>query len=453
MECTKILAEELANINHLRTEDCKCLRMLITDFFAASFAGYGVNRDFNRQVETVVMGPCLMDADKGASVFMSSQKIQRTKAAFMNAVYAHGAELDDGHKGAMGHAGTHVIPAVFALAEELKASWRDTLLAIAVGYEAYIRVSSAAQPGMVKRGFHSTGMAGAIACAAGCGKLYGLDAEGMENAMALATTMSGGLLSYGDSRPEIKPLNPARAAEAGLLAASFANEGMKGPAEALEGPNGWFHAVTDHVNHDKLLRKESDPLLMHGCYYKLYPSCRHTHCGIEAAIDLHSQAKLEEIENIKVFIYPNAIKLAGQISYPATQDETKFSIKYTLAQGLLKGSYGIQDMKPQQAPEEVNRLIKLIELVPDEGMEKIEDGIRGARVLIEKKDGSQVESTVMVPKGDPEKPLGIQDIEAKLLKCSEGLISSEQYEELKEYIRKCDSSETFSYPGFLTKQV
>lgn len=39
------------------------------------------------------------------------------------------------------------------------------LIALAIGYEAFIRLSSTAQPGMVKRGFHSTGMAGALACA------------------------------------------------------------------------------------------------------------------------------------------------------------------------------------------------------------------------------------------------------------------------------------------------
>ena len=69
----------------------------------------------------------------------------------------------------------------------------------------------------------------------------------IEDAIALATTLSGGLLSYGDSRPAIKPLNPGKAAENGVFAAMLAKEGVKGPTEALEGPNGWFHAVTDEI--------------------------------------------------------------------------------------------------------------------------------------------------------------------------------------------------------------
>ena len=130
-------------------------------------------------------------------------------------------------------------------------------------------------------------MAGTLADAAACARLYHLDAQGIEESIALATTMSGGLLSYGDSRPAIKPLNPAKAAENGLFAAQLAANGMRGPEEALEGPNGWFHAVTDEV-HEEYLRG-SDHLLLHDCYFKLYPSCRHTHCGIEAGIKLRGR--------------------------------------------------------------------------------------------------------------------------------------------------------------------
>lgn len=197
------------------------------------------------------------------------------------------------------------------------------LLALATGYEAYIRISSAAQPGLVARGFHSTGVAGTLACAAACARLYHLDAQGIEDAIALATTMTGGLLSYGDSRPAIKPLNPGKAAENGVFAAMLANAGVQGPSESLESQNGWFNAVTERYDADCL--KGSDHLLLHDCYIKLYPSCRHTHCGIDAGVALHEKVNASDIKSVNVNIYPNAIKLAG-IPYPKDQDETKFSI-------------------------------------------------------------------------------------------------------------------------------
>ena len=395
-------------------QDKDQLLTLIIDFFAAAFAGYKQNRKFNEAVEKVVYG---QGGAEESCVFFQGKKYPARIAAFMNAVYGHGAELDDGNKKAAGHAGVHLIPAVFALAEKLGSSKEDVLTALAGGYEAYIRISSAAQPGLVARGFHSTGMAGTLACAAACARLYHLDAQGIEDAIALATTMTGGLLSYGDSRPAIKPLNPGKAAENGVFAAMLANAGVQGPTEALEGPNGWFHAVTDQV-HEEYLRG-SGHLLLHDCYFKLYPSCRHTHCGIEAAVHLSGRVDPAEIDKIRVHIYPNAIKLAG-IRYPKDQDETKFSIYYTLACALRNGKYGIADMDPPNLSEDIVALIGKTELIPDETMEDRARGIRGARLEIVKKNGETVEETVLVPKGDPEKPLTRADIIEKLKVCAQG---------------------------------
>ena len=351
---TTELAKDLYAINNLTEKDIKQIHMLMTDFFAAAYAGYKQNRKFNEALEAVIFS---QGGTEESKIIFHEKKYPARLAAFMNSVYGHGAELDDGNKKAAGHAGVHLIPAVFALADKLENSNEDVLIALATGYEAYIRISSAAQPGLVQRGFHSTGMAGTLACAAACARLYHLDAQGIENAIALSTTMSGGLLSYGDSRPAIKPLNPGKAAENGVFAAMLANEGIQGPTESLEGRNGWFHAVTDEV-HEEYLKGE-DHLLLHDCYFKLYPSCRHTHCGIDAAISLHYKVVAEEVDKINVYIYPNAIKLAG-IKIPKDQDETKFSIQYTLACAFLNGSYGIDDMDPPRLTEEVRNIIEKI---------------------------------------------------------------------------------------------
>lgn len=409
---TTTLARDLYAIKTLSPRDREQLRTLIVDFFAAAYAGYGQNRAFNRAVEQVVYA---QGGAEESTVLFQARKYPARLAAFMNAVYGHGAELDDGNKKAAGHAGVHLIPAVFALGEKLRSSNEDVLLALATGYEAYIRISSAAQPGLVRRGFHSTGVAGTLACAAACARLYHLDAQGLEDAIALATTMTGGLLSYGDSRPAIKPLNPGKAAENGVFAAMLASAGVRGPEEALEGPNGWFHAVTDGVDEGCL--RGSDHLLLHDCYFKLYPSCRHTHCGIDAAVALHGRVRAEEIEKVQVYIYPNAIKLAG-IKIPRDQDETKFSIQYTLARALLNGSYGIGDMDPPQLTAEVLSLIEKTELIPDDSMEDRARGIRGTRVRVQLRNNEVLEETVLVPKGDPENPLVRADILEKLRICA-----------------------------------
>lgn len=348
-------------------------------------------------------------------MFCQGRKYPARTAAFLNAVYGHGAELDDGNKQAAGHPGACVIPAVFALAETNGNTGEEVLEALATGYEAFIRISAAAQPGMIGRGFHATGMVGTLACAAAGARLCHLDAAGLEDALALACTMSGGLLTYGDSQPAVKPLNPGKAASNGLFAALLAREGIRGPAEALEGPNGWFHAVTDEV-HPAFLAG-ADHLLLHDCYFKLYPSCRHTHCGIEAGVAMHKKLAGRDIERIRIFIYPNAIRLAG-LRKPAFPDETKFSVPYTLACALLNGNYGIPDMDVAKASPRILSLAEKVEMISDPSMENRLRGIRGARVEVRLNDGGILKETVLVPKGDPENPLTRDDLIKKMTDCT-----------------------------------
>ena len=439
MDTTSKLAQDFFQIQ-LNAGDREQLRTLIIDYFAAAYAGYKQNRKFNEAVESVVFP---QGGAEESNVLFQRKKYPGRVAAVMNSLYGHGAELDDGNKKAAGHAGVHLIPAVFALADKLRNSNEDVLLALATGYEAYIRISSAAQPGLVDRGFHSTGVAGTLACAAACARLYKLDAQGIEDAIALATTMTGGLLSYGDSRPAIKPLNPGKAAENGVFAAMLAEAGVQGPTECLEGKNGWFHAVTER--YDEKMLKGADHLLLHDCYFKLYPSCRHTHCGIDAGVALHGKVKIDEIETVNVYIYPNAIKLAG-IKIPKNQDDTKFSIQYTLACALIQGSYGIIDMDPPKLTPEVLTLIEKIHLIPDTAMEDRTRGIRGTRVEVVMKDGEKKEETVLVPRGDPEKPLTRSDIIDKLRNCAQGQSNESTLMKLVTAIEKIDGTGKFANP-------
>lgn len=440
MGVSKELSERLDKIKELLPADKMQIRKLLLDFFAAAYAGYKQNRSFNESVRKVILA---QGGTGESTVLFEHQRLPSRMAAFMNSIYGHGAELDDGCRIAMGHVGVHVIPAVLALAETENKTQEEIMLAIAAGYEAHIRISAAAQPGMINRSFHSTGMAGGIACAAACAKLLGLNTEGIENAMSLASTMSSGLLTYSESRQAIKPINPARAADTGVFAAQLAQAGVEGPLKFLEGPNGWFHAVTETVNIN-MITKNYDHLLVHDCYFKLYPSCRHTHCGIEAAIKIHQQVRPERIKRVTVYIYPNAIKLAGQIKYPKDPDETKFSIHYTVAIALLFGEYGVNYMSPVRDWDSILEMLNKIELIPDTSMEEREQNIRGAKVRVVLDDGTAIESTVLIPRGDPENPLNNSDIEMKLEACAKGLVRKDTTEKLINCISSFGGENTFS---------
>lgn len=422
-DSARVLSEFTAKLTYeqLPQEVIDTARMYIADYYAACFAGIKVNRQFNEAMLDIILG---MSGEGKASVFELDVKLPAENAAFMNAIYAHGADMDDGNRKAMGHVAAHVMSAVFALTESLEdKTWEDVLTAIMVGYEVYNRVAAMAQPGLVRRGFHSTGTAGAIACAAACAKLLGLGADGIYDAIGIAAIQASGLIIIAESGQACKPLNPANAAKTGIISAKLAVAGVKGPDYPLESKKGWLHAMTPEVHYD-MLDDLGRVFTICESYLKPYPSCRHTHCGIEAAISIRDEMLAKgmataDIKKLKLHIYENAIQIAGQIKIPRNPENAKFSIYYSLAVAIATGKFTLDDLE-KQPTDEVREIVEKIELVPDVSMEDTASGIRGSRLVAEFADGNSTERTVLLPKGDATNPFTWEDMKRKLKDCING---------------------------------
>ena len=445
IQATRLLSEFVSSLHdtQLPPEVVEQTKLYISDYYAACIAGFRVNAAFNEALLRA-LGEKLPEGK--ATLLFSGQRTDARTAAFLNAVYAHGADMDDGNRKAMGHVAAHVMSAVFALAEELEADWASVLTAINAGYEVYNRVSAAAQPGLVRRGFHSTGTAGAIACGAACAKLLGLDAQGIFDAMSIAAVQASGLFVIMESGQCCKPLNPANAAAAGCLAARLAQNGVHGPENPLESPKGWFHAMTDAVNETRITEGLGTRFTIMESYLKPYPACRHTHCGIDAALALRGQIPYAEIESVDLYIYHNAIPAVGNILVPKTVDDAKFSICYAVAAALRYGRFGFAELEVSELDESVLSLIDKICLIEDDTLENADEGIRGARMVITAADGRKLEHTVLIPKGDAANPFTWADIERKLFSCASGIYSEQQCLRLLSYIQGLEHSQPFRHP-------
>ena len=459
-DCTELLSEFVYGLKYedIPVSAIECTKAVILDWYSASFAGMKVNSAFNRAVHEVM----LSGASGNASELCSpGGGLSETDAAFMNAVYAHGADMDDGNRLSMGHVAAHVISAVFAVAEQEVSqgkifSGKDITVAVNAGYEIFNRVAAAVQPSLVKRGFHSTGTAGGIACAAAVAKLLGMDADGIYRAISLAALQSSGLIIIAESGQGCKPLNPANAARIGILSARLAMRGVAAPVNPLESEKGWFHAMGDTVNYDRITAGLGEVFTVTEGYLKPYPSCRHTHCPISLAISLRERiiveygcVPIEKIRGITVFTYENAIRIAGQIAVPHSDEDTKFSIAYGLAQGLFRGRFGLDELSLSALDGNVSEIINKITFVPTPEMEQAENGIRGARVEIAFSDGRVFDGTELIPKGDAARPFTKKDMENKLYSCSDGILSAEQRKRLTGWIAEFENCNFRSLNDFL----
>jgi 2-methylcitrate dehydratase PrpD len=116
-------------------------------------------------------------------------------AAFSNAIFGHGFEMDDTELSSASHPGVTVIPPALAVGEMKKVTGKEFLTAVVAGYDVFIRIGLATRS-MINRGFHTTAVLGPLGSAAATSKILKLDANKTLNAFAIAASESGGLAEY-----------------------------------------------------------------------------------------------------------------------------------------------------------------------------------------------------------------------------------------------------------------
>jgi 2-methylcitrate dehydratase PrpD len=249
-------------------------------------------------------------------------------AAFLGGTAAHGIELDDGYRHGSAHCGCVVVPAALAVAYDTRADGKALLTAIVAGYETAICLARACHPDLRQRGFHPTGAVGPLGAAMAAGKLRGLDAGQLADALGIAASSSAGLFAFINGGADIKRLHAGHASREGLQAALLAQQGIQGPPGVIEGRDGFMQAFALGTAPSRAV--ELPPAVPFGitdCYIKPYACCRHIQPAVEALIDLLAAENIatDDVERVDVATYRIAAEHAhtgwddfasAQLSFP-----------------------------------------------------------------------------------------------------------------------------------------
>lgn len=443
----KYITDELAsyteklNYESLSDDVIKSAKLFILDFVLSAMAGYKINKNFGDALVNVYSE---LGGNEQSSVMFYNKKLSAVDAAFLNGAFGHGADIDDGHRSAQGHPGVVTIPAVLALAEAYGLKGKDIITAVVAGYEFFIRFGQTVNPYHVEKGFHTTGTMGTVAAGAAAAKVLGLSTEQIKNTLGFSCMQASGLLEVVESNQMAKVVNPGKAAANGVFAALLAKTDVKSPVNVIEGRKGFLNAFAPESNNNLLTEELGAEPRIKSAYIKPYPSCRHAHGAIDAAMILRQKEdfQISEIERVNIYVYPTSIKITGNIFEPKNVDEAKFSLKYNLAVALTKGGFTLKDLDVDNTMnEDILNVIRKTEIISDPSLENRELGIRGARVEIVMKDGSSNVSQVNLPKGDPETQVTNDDMMSKMASCAEGLFDKRRQEDIFKCINRIDEIE------------
>ena len=355
-----------------------------------------------------------------ATVF-GGRRSAAANAALANGVASHILELDDVHKGSTLHAAAPIIPAALAVAEREHRSGEDFILAVALGYDAALRIGEAVNPSHY-RFWHPTGTAATFGAAVAAGSLLGLDGATMLDALGSAGTQAAGLWEFNADGAMSKHLHPGKAAFNGVLAADLARLGFTGATRILEGERGFFRATSTDADLSRVTDGLGDRWKVSENCYKLHSCCGHTHSAIDMALDYRTSAdgagRLADLAAVDVATYASGYEIVKQQN-PRTPYQAKFSLAYCVAAALLEGRVGLEQFSPDRFSEHgvtdpaFGTLLERIRITVDPAITSRYPAEWGTRVRFTRGDGSTTELAAAFPRGNPENPVSTPMLEAK----------------------------------------
>lgn len=386
------------------------------DYLAATYAGHALmeNREnfFNTELGEVQGGFCVIG---------SNIKTSLERAAFINGLQAHLAELDDGVISGIIHPGAPLFSALIPYAEKEKITGEDFVKATIVAYEASVRLAESIQPSHKLRGYHATATCGMIGVVLAISIIKKYSFEKTKNAFSTAIISAFGTLKVLEDDSQLKPYNVALAAQTAVVAVAMAQSGFKGPNDVLSGKYGFISMLSEEFDESKILDfNKEDKLAIEKVYVKPYAACRYCHPAIDATLNIRSKnrIKLEAIDSIEVYTYSLAVRKHDHVEIDNISS-AKMSIPYSVAVSFITGQAGLQEFTDKFInTNEIIDLTKKVEVHSSEKFTKLFPKYSMAEVIVNTNDGGRYSDFVEQPKGEPETCLTDEELSQKFVNFS-----------------------------------
>ncbi|MBV8720332.1 MAG: MmgE/PrpD family protein [Chloroflexi bacterium] len=401
---------ELAEMEHLYE---RATRAFI-DTIGVTIAG-------GREDCFAILARTLGTGDGSATILPTRARAGAADAALLNGTAGHALDYDDVADEIKGHPSVVLVAALLALAEARGCSGRALLESYAVGFEAGCAIAAAlAVEPHYRRGWHATATVGVLGAVAGAGRLLGLDAASIQNALGIAASMaSGSRQNFGTMT---KPLHAGLAARDAVLAIELAENGFTADPNQLDGPLGYFRMYGVNPEPAAALTALESPtvLLRRGLNVKKYPCCYGTHRMADAALALRERGlRASDVAAIAITVEPDGL---GAIIHhqPRTGLQGKFSGEYVVAACLLDEGVRLSSFTDAMVlrPEAQDLLARVTireSATPAFGTPQYEHAYATLEVTL--RDGRTLRERCDIPRGDARMPLSEAELESKFRDC------------------------------------
>jgi len=419
--------------NAISEEVVQSCTLCVLDFFAVTLAA--LKEPLSRNI-TISVNTLRGNAE--STMFSTGEQTSAPLAALVNGALAHILDFDDTLWSYIGHSTSVIFSASLAMAEAVNCSGRDLLRAFALGVEAAHRIGSPIIHKLSKRGWHPSPVIGIYGATVAASLIINSDdIDNLTKALTIATTMAAGIRQNFGSN--VKPLSIGWASHSGIMASIFAQHGISGSEDALEGRQGFYMAYAgatpEHFYKDK---DGKMAIVSPGVGFKLYPSCTGTHPTIDAIISLQKDETIDpdEIISVKIEVTPEVL---DELIYPSpsTPSQGKFSLPFCAAIALIYGNVGIEHFQKEYIKDsKIRTLMNRIQVVPNKDLIRMgEENCPASNITITTYSNKKIQKSINVAKGNPGNPLTIEEMKEKFFQCARWVgLSEDKTEEFFQQI-------------------
>lgn len=394
-------------------------RAAVQVFDSLACAAGAIDKPPVRGVRNAIRGSGPADA----TVLFTGERASLADAVLANGTAVRYLDLNDAFIGAGpgGHPSDN-IPVALAVAEREGSKGRDTLAAIALGYDLYARfrrliyaeTTSATE-------WDGTSVSG-IVSALIAGLLLGLDSPRLTNALAIGAAKGYGLKQVRrGSISSMKACGNALVAREGTMAALLAAEGITGPDQVMEGRSGLLKAFGIAATEDLRTELVAPPAwAIREISNKLYPAIATSQAAIHAAVQITRTEgfRVEDIASIVVRLPDSKATrehlTIQQRQWPDSRESADHSISFLVAAALEDGQMTDEQFERERwrRPSTL-ALMERLRVEPDAGLAARAGRCYPAIVEVTTLAGEVIRAEIDPTPGSPERPLGLPEVAEK----------------------------------------
>lgn len=364
-----------------------------------------------------------------ATIIGDGSRVSVPLAAYANASLGFALDYEDMLYLIL-HPGYVTVASALAVGEDLRASGKEYLAAIVLGYEVAGRIALAVQP-TPERGSQVWGeVYHTFAAAITAGKLLGLDEDELDVALGIAGTYSPVPSSYKyfGIVEETRPMREAKQGwgwmcMAGVVAAISAKRGFRGGHGFLDGQYGfWIMTGSDRCDFDRMTEGLGERWMTRDTEYKIHPSMGGNHPAFWATKQLVEEhdIRAEDVEKVRITTFWG--DKVGDLS-PSSAVDAQFSLPYTVVSTILReplvpGLYSEAKIRDPM----MRRLLERTEVVHDRDADRafFEEQRVPQSVELVLAGGRTVRRDIEFPRDKP--AYGRPEIERKFEELSAGVL-------------------------------